>query len=136
MKYSKWIGLAAALFLIAVCFMPWTYHADVQKNFTGFFSEKDAYGKPGKFLIFFSVTAALLFIAPRVWAKRTNLFVTGIMVAYAIKTYIMYTSCYNAYCPDKKAGIYLVVALAVIQFVMALFPDLKINTAEESKSSE
>lgn len=136
MKYSKWIGFAAALFLIAVCFMPWTYHADVQKNFTGFFSQNDAYGKPGKFLIFFSVVAALLVLTPRVWAKRTNLFVTGIMMAYAIKTYILYTSCYNAYCPDKKAGIYLVVALAVIQFVMALFPDLKINNSDEPKSSE
>lgn len=131
MKYSKWIGLAAALLLIMVCFMPWTYHADVQKNFTGFFSQNDAYGKPGKFLIFFSVVAALLVLTPRVWAKRTNLFVTGIMMAYAIKTYILYTSCYNAYCPDKKAGIYLVVGLSVVQFVMSLFPDMTINAPDE-----
>lgn len=127
MKYSKWIGVAAAVALIIVCFLPWTYHADVEKNFTGFFSQNDAYGKPGKFLIIFSVTAALLFIVPRIWAKRTNFFVTGIMVAYAIKTYILYSSCYNAYCPDKKIGIYLVVALSVLQFVMSLFPDMKIE---------
>lgn len=127
MKFSKWIGVIAAIALIVVCFMPWTYHADVQKNFTGFFSEKDAYGKPGKFLIIFSVISILLFIVPKIWAKRTNLFVTGIMLAYAIKTYIMYTSCYNAYCPEKKAGIYLVVLLSVIQFVMSLFPDVKIK---------
>ena len=25
--------------------MPWTYHADLRKYFTGFFSEKDVYGK-------------------------------------------------------------------------------------------
>ncbi|RYY67908.1 MAG: hypothetical protein EOO13_13750 [Chitinophagaceae bacterium] len=132
MKYSKWIGLAAALALIVVCFMPWTYHADVQKNFTGFFSENNLYGKPGKFLIFFSVVAGILILTPKIWAKRTNLFVTGIMLAYAIKTYILYTSCYNAYCPEKRAGIYLVVLLSVLQFVMTLFPDMKI----ESKKSE
>ncbi|RYD83234.1 MAG: hypothetical protein EOP53_01435 [Sphingobacteriales bacterium] len=127
MKYSKWIGLAAAVALIIVCFMPWTYHADVQKNFTGFFSQNEAYGKPGKFLIIFSVMAAAFFLLPRIWAKRMNFFVTGIMLAYAIKTYILYTSCYNAYCPEKRLGIYLVVALAVLQFMMSLFPDMKIN---------
>lgn len=127
MKFSKWIGIAAAAALIIVCFMPWTYHADVQKAFTGFFSENNAYGKPGKFLVAFSVISALLFILPKIWAKRTNLFVTGIMLAYAIKTYILYTSCYNAYCPEKKAGIYLVVLLSLLQFVMSLFPDIKIK---------
>jgi hypothetical protein len=131
MKFTKWMGLAAAIALIIVCFIPWTYHADVQKNFTGFFSQNDAYGKPGKFLIFFSAISVLLILIPRIWVKRTNLFVTGIMLAYAIKTYILYTSCYNAYCPEKKAGIYLVVALSLIQFVMSLFPDMKI---EEKKT--
>lgn len=131
MKYSKWIGLATAIALIIVCFIPWTYHEDVQKSFTGFFSQNDAYGKPGKFLIFFSAVSVLLILIPRIWAKRTNLFVTGIMLAYAIKTYILYTSCYNAYCPEKKAGIFLVVALSLIQFVMSLFPDMKI---EEKKT--
>jgi len=131
MKYSKWIGLAAAIALIVVCFMPWTYHADVQKNFTGFFSEKNAYGKPGKFLIIFSVVSIALVLIPKIWAKRTNLFITGLMLAYAIKTYILYTSCYNAYCPEKKAGIYLVVVLSFVQFLMSLFPDVKINKQEE-----
>ncbi|MBC7935894.1 MAG: hypothetical protein H7Y86_11140 [Rhizobacter sp.] len=135
MKYSKWISLAAAIILIVVCFLPWTHHADVQKDFTGFFSEKEAYGKPGKFLIFFSVVSAILVLTPRIWAKRTNLFVTGIMLAYAIKTYILYTSCYNAYCPEKLAGIYLVVALAVLQFVMGLFPDMKIEQPEATSKS-
>ena len=127
MKYSKWIGLAAAVALIVVCFMPWTHHADVEKNFTGFFSQNNTYGKPGKFLIIFSVIAAFLFVAPRIWAKRTNLFITGLTVAYAIKTYILYTSCYNAYCPEKLMGIYLVVALPVLMFIMSLFPDMKID---------
>ena len=127
MKFSKWIGLIAAIGLIIVCFVPWTYHADLQKNFTGFFSENEAYGKPGKFFIFFSVLSAALLLIPRIWAKRINLFNTGIMLAYAIKSYILYTSCYNAYCPEKKAGIYLVVVLSLVQFVMSLFPDMKIE---------
>jgi hypothetical protein len=129
MKFSKWIGLAACVSLIVVSFLPWTYHADVQKYFTGFFSQNNAYGSPGKYLIFFSALAMILFLVPRIWAKRTNLFVTGILVAYAIKTYILFTSCYNAYCPDKQAGIYLVAILPLIIFACSLFPEMKIKQA-------
>src|SRR4051812_17807569 len=106
MKYSNWIGVAAALALIIVCFTPWTYHNDVHLSFTGFISYQDYYGKPGKFLVIFSSIAILLFLVPKIWAKRTNLFITGIMLAYAISLYIKYTSCYNGYCPEKQAGIY------------------------------
>lgn len=128
--------MVACLALVAVCFMPWTYHADLQKNFTGFFSEKDAYGKPGKFITFFCLASFLLILAQKVWAQRVLLFVSGTLMAYAIKTYILYTSCYNAYCPDKKAGIYLLLALAIIIFASALFSDVKISSDEKRKSFE
>ena len=134
MKYSKWIGMAACILLIAVCFMPWTYHADVQKNFTGFFSEKDAYGKPGKFFIFFSVCAFVLILLQKIWAQRVQLFLSGVMLAYAIKTFILYSSCYNAYCPEKKPGIFLMVGLTVLIFATSLFPDIKISSPEEKKN--
>ena len=125
--------MAACLLLIAVCFMPWTYHADLQKSFTGFFSEKDAYGKPGKFITFFCLASFFLIMAQKVWAQRVLLFVAGTLMAYSIKTYILYTSCYNAYCPDKKAGIYLLLVLAIVIFASALFSDVKISSAEKRK---
>lgn len=133
MKYNKWIGMAACILLIAVCFMPWTYHADVQKNFTGFFSQNDAYGKPGKFFVFFSIIAFGLIVLQKVWAQRIHLFFAGVMLAYAIKTYILYTSCYNAYCPDKKAGIFLMLGLTLVIFASSLFTDIKIDTDKKEK---
>ena len=135
MKYNKWITIAACILLIAVCFLPWTYHADVQKNFTGFFSQDNAYGKPGKFFIFFSVLSILLIFLQKIWTQRMLFFTTGLMVAYAIKTYILYTSCYNAYCPDKKAGIFLMLFLSIAIFALCLFPDIKVNS-EPKKEEE
>src|SRR5690606_960231 len=41
MKYSQWIGVAASLLLVAACFLPWTWHPDLNKEFTGFFSENN-----------------------------------------------------------------------------------------------
>ena len=118
--------MASCILLIAVCFMPWTYHADVQKNFTGFFSQNDAYGKPGRYFVFFSILVFILISLQKIWAQRVHLFTAGIMIAYALKTYILYTSCYNAYCPEKRIGIFLVVFLSVVIFASSLFSDIKI----------
>ncbi len=125
MKYSKWIGMFACLALVVVCFLPWTYHADLQKTFTGFFSEKNAYGKPGKYIVIFCAVAVLLFLAGKVWAQRTLLFVSGLLLSYAIKTYILYSSCYNAYCPEKLFGIYGVLICSVVIMVAAVFPQTR-----------
>lgn len=136
MKYSKWIGVAACVLLIVVCFLPWTYHADVQKTFNGFFSEKDAYGKPGKTFIFLSVLAIGCFLAGKLWAQRLLLFVAGVMIAYGIKSYILFSSCYNAYCPEKRAGIYLVLLLPAVVFLASLFPDIRIEKKQHTAGEQ
>ena len=133
MKYSKLIGAVAGVGLIVICFMPWTYHADVGKNFTGFFSEKNAYGKPGNAFVFFTVIFLVLTFISKIWAKRINLFITAIMVAYAIKTYILYTSCYNAYCPEKRPGIYFVLICSFVMLLAAVFPDMKMDKKNGDK---
>jgi hypothetical protein len=127
MKHATWIGLAVYLLLIVVCFMPWTYHADLDKNFTGFFSEKDVYGKPGKFIIIGSLICVAMIFIKQVWAKFVHLFFAGFMLAYALKSYHLYTSSYNAYTPEKQFGIYALVLLSVFSFLVALFPDMKLK---------
>src|SRR5580692_5586744 len=87
MKYSQWIGIGAALLLVIACFMPWAYFPDLGKNFTGFFSEENRYGRPGKLLTFFSVVMIVLFVVPKIWAKRTNIILAAIAVAFVIRSY-------------------------------------------------
>ena len=113
--------------LICICFMSWTYHADLGKYFTGFFSEKNIYGKPGKFFIIFSVICVLMMFVEKVWAKFVHIFFAGVILAYALKTYHLYTSSYNAYSPEKQPGIYLLLLLSILSFAISLFPDMKIK---------
>jgi len=107
--------------------MPWTFYKDINQTFTGFYSFQNQYGKPGKFLCFNAVIAFTLMMLPKVWAKRTNLFVCALAVGYAIKTFILFTSCYNAYCPEKKAGIWLMFLATFLMLLSSAFPDLKIK---------
>ncbi|MEO7444143.1 MAG: hypothetical protein ABIT96_08985 [Ferruginibacter sp.] len=120
MRILNMAGVATALLLIGVCFLPWTYHADLQKNFTGFFSEKQAYGRPGIFIILFSLLYMVMLIINKTWSKRVLLFVAALALSYAIKTYVLYTSCYNAYCPEKKAGIFLELLLPIAMLIISL----------------
>jgi hypothetical protein len=107
--------------------MPWTYYADINKTFTGFFSENNAYGKPGKFLIFFAIASGVLILLPKLWAKRMHIFLSALFTGYVIKCYILFTSCYNAYCPEKRSGIYLVMLSCFIILIVSVFPDVKIK---------
>jgi hypothetical protein len=127
MKYSQSIGIAAALLLIAACFMPWAYYPDLQKEFTGFFSEQNAYGRPGKLLVALSILAIVFFLIPRIWAKRSNIFLGAVILAFSIKSYILFTACYKGTCPDKKLGIFLVVIAPVIMIAAAILPNMSVK---------
>src|ERR1700743_844844 len=105
MKYSQWIGILAVFLLAGACFMPWAYYPDLGKEFTGFFSEKNIYGRPGKVFMFLGGAHILFYLIPRIWDKRANMFVAALTFAFCIKSYILYTSCYQGFCPEKRAGI-------------------------------
>lgn len=126
-KVLHWLGIAACLTLIVSCFLPWTFHADVNQYFTGFYSYNNYYGKPGKFLVFFALLIMLFMILPKVWAKRTNLFLSAFVFAYAVSKFNGFGACYNNYCPQKMYGLYLMLAATVIMLVASGFPNLKIR---------
>ncbi|AEW00421.1 hypothetical protein A4D02_24145 [Niastella koreensis] len=131
MKYSQWIGIAASILLVIAGFLPWTYHPDLNKNFTGFFTENNVYGKPGYVFVWMSIITIVFFAIQRVWAKRWNMFICALVLAYAIKSFIMYSGCYRGICPDKLAGLWIMLVSAALMMAMALFPDMKLN--EEPK---
>ena len=127
MKYYKILGILCCILLIISCKLPWAYYADLNKTFTGFFSEKNIYGKPGIFFTFYAVISFLLILTPRIWAKRTHLFFAALTFGYALKSYILFTSCYNAYCPEKKFGIFLMLFSCIVLLIVSIFPDLKLS---------
>lgn len=111
--------------LVAACYLPWAYYADVNKHFNGFFSEKNIYGKPYKLLFFFAGFTTLSAFIKNSWLKRAALLVGGLNVAYAIKNFLLFGSCYRGYCPEKEIGLYLMLISSVVIFVMSFLPEGK-----------
>lgn len=132
MKYYKLTGFLACLLLAISCFLPWAYYPDLHKSFTGFFSEQNMYGRPGKVFIFFAICSLILIFINKIWAKRTLIFFAALNIGYLLKTYVIFTSCYNTYCPQKQYGLYLVILSSVVLMIVSFFPDLKLAKADES----
>jgi len=136
MKYYKLTGFLACLLLAISCFLPWAYYPDLHKSFTGFFSEQNMYGRPGKVFIFFAISSLALIFINKIWAKRTLIFFAALNIGYLLKTYVIFTSCYNTYCPQKQYGLYLLILSSVVLLIAAFFPDLKLEIKDEDSSSE
>ncbi len=130
MKYSKWIGIVACVILAIATFMPWAYYPDLHINFTGVYSQDNAYGRPGKYLMFYAIVSFVLILLPKIWAKRTHLILSALFTGYAIKSYVLFSSCYNAICPERRIGIYLMIIASIIILLVAIFPDIKISKKE------
>jgi hypothetical protein len=90
MKYYKVIGVLAAIVLFASCFMPWAYYPDLQKSFTGFFSEKNIYGRPGVVFTFFAGLSIILISINKILAKRLLIFIKALNNWYLLKNYVIF----------------------------------------------
>jgi hypothetical protein len=131
-RYSKWIGLGAFVLLTISCFMPWAYYADVQKSFTGFFSENNVYGKPAKFLLVCGIISCLLVFFSNSWLRRSALLFSGLNMAYAIKNFLLFGACYRGYCPEKLFGLYLMLISTLLLFATTLIQGGKIEATNNS----
>lgn len=127
MKYSQTIGIAAGVLLIAACFLPWSFIESRQLTVSGLEAAGTNFGKPGLFNIVVGAVCMLLFALPRIWAKRTNVFLNAINLAWAIRNYIIVSSCMMGECPVKKFGLYVLLVAAIIMQAMALFPRMDVQ---------
>lgn len=127
MKYASLTGIAAALLLIVFCFIPWAYYPDLHENFTGFYSKQNNYGKPGKTFIFLSILSIILFLLPKIWAKRVNQFVCVLIFAYALKTYFIYAACYLGICPEVRMGLIGMLLFSLVILISSLLSKVDIT---------
>ncbi len=127
MKHSQLIGIIAALGLIAVCFLPWSYVASKQLVISGMNTAGTSFGKPGMMNIILAAVSVLLFLLPKIWAKRTNLFIAALGLAWSIRNFLLVTSCLMGECPEKKAGIFLLLLCAALVLLMTLFPKIELK---------
>jgi hypothetical protein len=131
MRYMKWIGLAAVLLLIVSCFSPWVIITSKNIVVSGVDSTGTNFGKPGYTHFVLSFFFVIFHFIPRLWAKRVNLLIVALNIAWAIRNYFIISMCREGECPEKQIGLWLVLLASALMLIAALFPDIKLK--EESK---
>jgi len=126
-NWQKWLGTAACIGIIASCFMHWAYYPDIQKYFTGFDTKvlyhgrmMNYYGRPGLVLCFFAALCLLFHLLPKLWAKRANLIVAALCLAFAIKSYFTFTSAYSGIIPEKAIGIFMLLLASIANIIATI----------------
>jgi hypothetical protein len=130
-KKMKWIGVMAAVLLIVSCFTPWVIIESKSITISGIDATGTNYGKPGYFHFVFCFFFLLFTFIPKVWAKRFNLLVVAINVAWAAKNYFMLTTCAGGECPVPQTGLWLMLLASVIMLVTSFFPDIEIKQGQK-----
>jgi hypothetical protein len=130
MKYSQLIGIIAALGIIAVCFLPWSYIESRDITVTGMSAPNTNFGKPGLMNIIIMSAGILCFATPRIWTKRLNIFLTLFNLAWSIRNYIVVSGCLMGECPVKKPALYMLIVLSAIVLLMAVLPKIEVKRKE------
>jgi hypothetical protein len=125
MKYSQLLGCIAIIILAGVCYLPWSYIGEKNTIITGMSAPGTVYGKPGLMHFVLGFILILFFLIPKIWAKRINVFIGAINLAWSIRNYILLSTCYMGECPQLKYGIFLEILLAFLILIMTFLPDLR-----------
>ena len=131
MRYMKWFGLIAVTLLVVSCFTPWVIILSKNIPVSGVDATGTNFGKPGFVHFIFSFFFIIFHLLPKLWAKRWNLLIVALNIAWAIRNYIIISACRDGECPEKQTGLYLVLLASVLMLVSALFPDVKLTEKKE-----
>ncbi|NCI46591.1 hypothetical protein [Sediminibacterium soli] len=124
MKHSQTIGILAAIATIAVCFLPWVVIPGKQLVITGMDAAGTNFGKPGLVNSILCVVMIVLFLVPRIWSKRTNVFLAALNLAWCFRNYLLVSTCMMGECPEKKSWLFALLFLGITIQLMALLPKI------------
>lgn|GEM_PF-591140 len=119
------IGIGACLLMLISCFLPWIYFPAINETFTGFhvtrFSTGNYYGKAGWTISALTIVNFILMLIPKVWAKRLNIFLSALLFAFILRTWVIFTGALFEGEIEKKAGIYLIVICSITMLIASVF---------------
>lgn len=115
--------------MFTLSFLPWVHIPTLDLTLDGFhgtINEKLSFGKQGLVHGFFLFCMIILFATRRVWAKRVNMFVGMLNLAWAIKNFLLFSTC-RPECPERQPALYLLIVFAIVIFLMTLLPRLPVK---------
>lgn len=128
MKRIQWISLFLIVLIIIACAIPWVRIPVADLTITGVNTDGTRFGKPAYLHFLLAGLIVIFTFIQRLWAKRFNLLFASLNLAWAIKNFLLVSRCEAGVCPEKQAGIYLLLIASVGLLITTFFPDIEIKS--------
>jgi hypothetical protein len=123
MKYSVHIGILFCGILVLSAYFPWIHINSLQTEVSGVGANiKTVFGKPALMNFYLLPIIILFFLIPKLWAKKLNPFVGAINLAWALRNFLLLSTCRNGECPEQKIALYIYFISAIVILVMTVLP--------------
>lgn len=122
----KLLGYLSALALAVCGFLPWVTIESKLLTFAGV-DAGPVFGKPAYFHFLMVFLFVVFQSVPRIWARRANLIVVSLNIAWAVRNYFLISACSMGECPKKQVPLYLVLVFSILMLVAALFTGVKMR---------
>lgn len=127
MRGMTLVGLLAVVLLVISCWMPWVVVPSRDIVVSGISAPGTNYGRPGYVHLVLAAFFLVFMLLGKIWSSRVNVFIAALNTAWAIRNFIVLTTCYGGECPLKKWGLFLMLAGSALLLVAALFPGLRLK---------
>ena len=132
MRYMKWIGLLAVVLLVVSCFLPWVIIPSKDIIVSGVNSTGTNFGKPGYAHFVLGFFFIIFHFISKLWAKRINLLIVALNLAWAVRNYFIISMCRVGECPEKQIALWLALGASGLMLLGALFPDIKLKDEKKN----
>lgn len=127
MKHSQTIGVILCLALFFFSTQPLVFIESQQWIITGWKTANSNFGQPGKFFAYIGGMSLILFILPFLWAKRFNMIMGALLVAWSFRNFLILSTCQMGECPQKQWALYACVIVSCGILIMTFLPKIKIS---------
>jgi hypothetical protein len=119
MQSIRWLSILTAAIIITACFFTWV--SVEEKNFFvgGFYSSaNNRFGEPGILHVAFCAIYILFVLLNKIWSIRTAFFVAAFNIAWAIRNFVVLSTCNGGLCPEKHTALYVILVGSILLLIL------------------
>ncbi len=130
MKHSQTIGAFLCLVLFYCTTQPLVIIDSQHLVITGWKSVGTSFGQPGRFFAYIGGLSFILFLLPYLWAKRFNVALGALLIAWAFRNFMVLSACQMGDCPQKQWTLYACIIISIGILIMTFLPKINISKSE------
>lgn len=132
MSRFVWLGLLATIVLVIACFYPWVTIPSKNIVISGVDSGGTNFGKPGYLNFILSALYVIFLFIPKEWARKIALFAAAFNVAWAVRNFLIISTCHAGICPQKQTAFYVVLFTAFLMLIALMFTKITVKQVDEA----